>query len=190
MMRIFIALPPPPNTIEQLVRATSPYHPQLNSDVRWLPPESLHLTLRFLGENSAEQVESVRKALLQLSDLPGFELSFTEYGVFPTWKSPSTIWVGIEKNNDLYNLYHTIEILMGACGHQAERKAFHPHLTFGRVRKNPSRETADRIRSMFQNTSPNPPIAPYQACHVVLFQSILKPDGAHYRALQTIKLQR
>ncbi|MEE4193562.1 MAG: RNA 2',3'-cyclic phosphodiesterase [Anaerolineae bacterium] len=189
-MRIFIALPLPKATLQQLIRTTSIYHPQLKNEVRWLSPESLHLTLRFLGENQPDQVEAVRNALLQLSSLPCFLMNFSAYGVFPTWKSPSTIWLGIEKNNNLSNLYHMIETMMSACGYQPERKPFHPHLTFGRVRKKPSPEAADRIRSVFQNTTPNPPIAPFQARHVVLFQSILKSEGAQYRALQTIELQR
>lgn len=188
-MRAFIALPLPQTTLQQLIRTTAGLRPKIKKGVRWVSPDNMHLTLRFLGESDPERLEELQEKLQSLMDQPAFELKFTTFGVFPTWKTPSVIWLGFEENNELKHLQHTIETYTRECGFLAEKKAFHPHLTLARVKRPPALSIADQIKHLFKET-PAPLIPPFQADHVVLFQSILSPQGAQYKALQTIKLSR
>lgn len=188
-MRIFIAVTLPPPLIQQLARTSVDFHPKIKTGVRWVPPTNIHLTLRFLGESNEAQVRNLKEKMSSLAKLPAFDINTTHYGVFPAWKAPAAIWLGIEKNEDLENLQQSIETLVQDCGFLPEKKAFHPHLTLARVKRNPSPVTISQIRKAFESTCPLLNF-PFQVYHVVLFQSILRPQGALYQALYTVELQR
>ena len=188
-MRIFIAIPLPKPTIHQLVRASSSQRPKITSGVRWVPPENLHLTLRFLGETSPEVVSDLTMQLDALGKLPSFDLAFTEYGVFPKWNAPTSIWLGVNKTDDLLNIHRTVELMVRDCGFRADKRPFTPHLTVVRVKRNPSSTTVSQIQEAFKNT-PSPVKVGFPACHVVLFQSILSPQGSQYNAIHTVDLKQ
>ena len=189
-MRTFIALTLPPHILHQIIRTTAGFHSQIKNGVRWTPPENLHLTLRFLGESNPDRLVDLQEKLEQLRKHPAFEITFKRYGVFPAWKSPSTIWLGVEKNSDLENLAKTVETMAREVGFRPEKKPFRPHITIARVKRNPSPFTVQQIKRTFKEQAGKPQILLFQACHVVLFQSILKPQGAQYKALQTLELSR
>ena len=188
-MRTFIALPLPTPIAQQLVRSLAPRHARIQAGVRWVPPENMHLTLRFLGETSNRQVFDLVSRLDQLQDLPAFDLSFSRFGVFPAWKSPNTIWLGFEKTSDLENLADTTESIVRTCDFPHENKPFTPHLTVARVKRNPQSNTVAQIKETFFD-APTPVNYGFQACHVVLFQSILSSEGAKYQAIHTVNLKQ
>lgn len=187
-MRTFIAIPLPKPITQQLVRSFAPHQSRMTSGVRWVPPENMHLTLRFLGETNDVQLSALINQLDQLQHLPVFELAFTRFGVFPAWKSPNTIWLGFEKTSDLENAQQTTESIVRTCGYQHEKKPFTPHLTIARVKRNPNPDTVALIKETFYEAPP-PVNDRFQACHVVLFQSILSSQGAKYQAIHTVSLR-
>lgn len=188
-MRIFIAIPLPKNIHQQLIQTTAGLRSKTTNDIRWTPSRNLHLTLRFLGESNPERLLKLQEKLQQLHDLTAPDLSFTNYGVFPSWKAPTTIWLGLEKNSDLEHLQCRVETIARECDYQPEKKPFRPHLTLARVKRNPSSSTVEQTKHLFKDAPP-PKISAFQARHVVLFQSILSPKGAQYKALHTFELQQ
>ena len=189
-MRTFVALPIPAKVLQQIINATVEMRTTIKDGVRWTPPENLHLTLRFLGESNLEQLEKLQDQLGQLQELPAFNLNFTKYGVFPAWKRPSALWLGINKSSDLENLAKTVDTMAINVGYRSNKKPFRPHITLARIKRNPSAATIEQISQTFREKTASPHISSFQACHVVLFQSILSQEGAKYKALQTIELER
>jgi 2'-5' RNA ligase len=187
-MRTFIALPLPNPIIHQLSRVIAPYQGQLKKGLRWVSPDTMHLTLRFLGESTFQQVIDLRNALQSVSNHGAIHLQFSQFGVFPNWKQPTTLWVGFEPNAQLVALQQMIEQIVRECGYLPEKKPFHPHLTVARVQRPPTETTIQQIQQAFSST-PTPPIGRFEAGHVVLFESILSREGAKHQVLQSIALQ-
>lgn len=187
-MRTFVALPLPTPVIHQLSRVIAPYQGQLKKGVRWVTPDTMHLTLRFLGESTFQQVIDLRNALQSVSNQDAIRLQFSQFGVFPHWKQPATLWIGFEPNTQLVELQQTIEQIVRECGYPPEKKAFHPHLTVARVQRPPAETTIRQIQQAF-SAAPTPPISQFEAGHVVLFESILNREGAKHQVLQSIALQ-
>ncbi len=129
-MRIFIALDIDDPIRERLqlfmdgVRGFAP-------DARWVRPESLHVTLKFIGNKSAEEVEQIRQALTRIS-ARATEISFRGYGFFPTAKAPRVFWVGVEAGPQLAALAKSVDEATAALGVPKEEHAFGPHLTLAR----------------------------------------------------------
>ena len=73
---------------------------RVRADARWVRPESLHVTLKFIGNKSAEEVEDIKQALTRIS-AGAIEISFRGYGFFPTSKAPRVFWIGVEAGPQL-----------------------------------------------------------------------------------------
>jgi len=129
-MRVFIAL-----DIDDVIRKRL----QLFLDgvhgfaphARWVRPESMHVTLKFIGEKSAESVEEIKHALARIQG-GVIEISFRGYGFFPTSKAARVFWVGIEAGSQLAALAKSVDEAMAALGVPKEEHAFSPHLTLAR----------------------------------------------------------
>src|SRR5579863_842019 len=77
-------------------------------DARWVRPESLHVTLKFIGEQSDAQVEEIRRALTAI-EADSFEMNFRGYGFFPTARAPRVFWIGIEADSKLTCLAGSVD---------------------------------------------------------------------------------
>lgn len=129
-MRVFIAL-----DIDDAIRASiqrfmdgvSGFAP----DARWVRPESLHVTLKFIGNKSPEAVEEIKRALSAIT-VDAFEISFRGFGFFPTAKSPRVFWLGIAAGPQLAALAKSVDEIMAALDVPKEEHAFSPHLTLAR----------------------------------------------------------
>ncbi len=83
-------------------------------DARWARPESLHMTLKFIGEKPPETVEQIKASLAQVEG-NAMEITFRGYGFFPTAKSPRVFWVGIEAGRELASLACRINWRYSPC---------------------------------------------------------------------------
>jgi 2'-5' RNA ligase len=103
----------------------------------WSRPDSIHLTLKFLGEIPKSRVERLSKALsIAARVLESFPISVQGSGVFPTHGAPRVLWIGIEDLNDkLGELYRRLDDECAKAGFKKEARPFHPHLTVARLRK-------------------------------------------------------
>lgn len=97
-------------------------------DVRWVTVESLHITLKFIGEQKAEQVEAIGERLRRIEG-PAIEIRFAAHGFFPTAKAPRVFWIGIESGPQLAQLARDIDAATAELGVPREERAFSPHLT-------------------------------------------------------------
>src|SRR6266404_1714886 len=100
-------------------------------EVRWVAVESLHVTLKFIGEKPDSVVAEIEKALRMISAEP-FEISFRGYGFFPTARAARVFWIGIEAGEGLGLLARVVEEQLARIGIAKEDRAFSPHLTLAR----------------------------------------------------------
>ena len=146
--------------------------------VRWVKPEGLHLTLKFLGETDADKIAPVKKALDQVSStVTGFEIAYGKSGVFPSPKKARVFWVGLRAGVEAVSaLAAKIEPAMSLCGFAPEKRQFTPHLTIGRarglVKEDLARRFLDEERTFITT--------PYLVKKVILYESKLTPRGAIY----------
>jgi 2'-5' RNA ligase len=115
------------------------------SDVKWVEPENIHVTLLFLGEVDEREVPAVCRAVAdQLREQPAFSLSVEGVGCFPNSRRPRVLWIGVgEGTQELCAIHDTLEppLLDLGCYRREERK-YTPHITLGRVKTD---RPADRL---------------------------------------------
>jgi 2'-5' RNA ligase len=105
------------------------------SDVAWTPPENLHLTLKFLGDVMPARLESLAARLAEIAAAqPPFALTVAGVGAFPSFRRPRILWIGAAAPA-VGPLAATVDRACAAEGFAPETRAFHPHLTLGRVRQ-------------------------------------------------------
>ena len=129
-MRIFIALDIDEalrERIQRFLEGVRGFAP----DARWVRPESLHVTLKFIWEKPDETVEEIKRTLSTIQ-AESLDLTFRGYGFFPTLKSARVFWVGIESGPQLGNLAKKIDDATAALGIPKENHEFNPHLTLAR----------------------------------------------------------
>jgi 2'-5' RNA ligase len=198
-MRLFIALELPPEARS----AAGEVARQLKSsgaEVKWVKPESMHLTLKFLGETPDGRAPEIAGALAgAVEGKPGLELAIKGCGAFPGDNKPQVVWLGLEGQVEgLKDLAAAIEGEMDLIGFPPERRSFKAHLTLGRLRRGPKRgrrggrggKPADSpvllaraIAGLKEYQGPA-----FRADKVVLIKSTLTPAGPIYEPLAEFKL--
>jgi 2'-5' RNA ligase len=154
-------------------------------EVRWLPKSNIHLTLKFLGNTEESQVESIAAALRdELRLFSPCSINAKGLGVFPDFRRPKILWVGLI-GAPLTQLAARVESALMPLGFPPEQRAFAPHLTIGRWRERsrPAKNLRQEIASWSD--------IEFGACavrQIVLFQSVLRPQGATYSGLKTLQL--
>jgi len=129
-MRIFLAFDISDSIRERIVRYMDGVR-GFAPDARWVRPESLHVTLKFIGEKKPEAVEDIKRVLAEIHGSP-FEISFRGHGFFPTAKAARVFWIGIQAAPDLAKLAGAVDEATHQLGIPKEEHAFSPHLTLAR----------------------------------------------------------
>jgi len=195
-MRLFIALDIDDAIRERLARFIEGVR-GFAPDSRWARPESLHVTLKFIGEKPDPTAEQIKQALNAISS-SAFELQFRGYGFFPSPKSARVFWAGIAAGSQLAALAATVDEKMGALGIPKEEHAFSPHLTLARDAGgsgSPRRHKRDGALRTFQHLQeklaalPAPEFGTMMAREFFLYQSQLSPKGSKYTKLARFALQ-
>jgi 2'-5' RNA ligase len=194
-MRIFVAL-----DIEEAIRdRISRFMDGVREfapDARWVRPESLHVTLKFIGEKPAEAVEQIKKALAAVQGQP-VEMSFRGHGFFPTAKSARVFWVGIESGPALASLANAVDDVTAGLGIPKEERAFNAHLTLARGgggSGSPRRQNGDRSNKNFQRLQEklsalsSPDFGTMTAHEFFLYQSQLSRGGSRYTKIARFAL--
>ncbi len=183
--RIFIAVPVPDELIRQLSSLINQLK-RLNGDVKWVRPETIHLTLKFLGNVPVSRLEEVFSGVAVASAGTGpFELVAEQLGVFPSQSQPRVFWVGFGDQGlqDLVRLQNRIEQTMARLGFPEEKRPFTPHLTLGRVR---SLKHVKPLVQAFSGLRFGPMTLPVNRVQVM--RSQLRPEGARYTVLRVVEL--
>jgi 2'-5' RNA ligase len=180
MIRAFIALELPAAVVEMLGDLQSALKGQ-GLKLRWVPPANMHLTLKFLGDVSAEQLQAVERVIHELSGRQtAFSLESKGLGVFPSVKKARVLWSGIHGDVErLAALQSDLDKALEGIGFAPDYRHFKGHLTLGRVKGRPDgKKLASAITACGGFTSSSWPVE-----RLVLFKSDLKPTGAVYSKL-------
>jgi 2'-5' RNA ligase len=189
-MRLFVALDIEDNVRDRLnrfvdgVRGFSP-------EARWVKPESLHVTLKFIGEKTEPEVERIQQALQTIA-ADRFELKFRGYGFFPGARAARVFWVGIEAGCELTTLVASVDKTLAQVDILKEEHAFSPHLTLARRgggSGSPQKQKGDHPNRGFAKLQekldalPAPEFGTMPAREFFLYQSKLSPKGSTYAKL-------
>ena len=157
--------------------------------VRWVRPEGIHLTLKFLGDVPADQIGEITRALEKsCQGFAPFSLSCGGLGCFPTLKRPRVVWVGIqEETGTLAQLQKAIEENVAPLGYPTEKRKFSPHLTLGRVQRRVSSGDRRRLGELV-GASEIGMLGQMEVRSVNLIRSDLRPSGAVYTRLAEVEL--
>lgn len=180
-VRAFVALPvePPPPLRSQLRKIST-----LGRVVRAVRPESLHITLRFLGDISAEQLPAADAAVRQATDgAKQVPLLFRGLGAFPSPERPAVLWAGLEQAASVEALAERLSAALDAAGFPPDRRGFRPHLTLARIRARPPASVFELLAAQAETD-----YGQTVGQDVVLYQSELRPEGARHTALETVCL--
>jgi 2'-5' RNA ligase len=194
-MRIFVAL----DLDEEIRKRIQLFVDEVRGcapSARWIAPESLHITLKFIGEKPEPSVKQIDGALGQLAFTP-FRVTFGGTGFFPTPEAARVFWAGIEAEPGLAELAHKIEDSLVQLGIPKEPRAFSPHLTLARGSGEsgaPGRQKGDKPNRQFaslqQRLDHCPPtnFGTMTPQEFFLYRSQLSPKGSRYTKIAQYRL--
>jgi RNA 2',3'-cyclic 3'-phosphodiesterase len=134
-VRLFIALTPPPTVQREVWEAFAPLRAR-PLPVKWVPPENVHLTLKFLGDVAAERQPDIVGALASAAQgTKTIALVVRGAGAFPNARAPRVVWAGIEPDPAIEILADRVERSCAPLGFPPEGRLFRPHLTIGRAER-------------------------------------------------------
>ncbi|HWV56047.1 MAG TPA: RNA 2',3'-cyclic phosphodiesterase, partial [Longimicrobiales bacterium] len=149
-MRLFVALNLP-DAERQRIHSVAATLRNAGFPVRWVSAESLHITMKFLGEVRHDRVGSVVGAVeAAASKTPAFDLGLGGFGAFPALRRPRVIWLGAEATPELRCLKHDLEWGLGELGFAREVRAFAPHVTLGRAHASSGAGDFRRLQELFE----------------------------------------
>jgi 2'-5' RNA ligase len=195
-MRLFLALDIPDAIRERIARfieGVTGFAP----DARWMKPESLHVTLKFIGEQPDSAVDQIQQSVSEVH-AEACEINFRSYGFFPTAKSPRVFWIGVESGPQLATLAAAIDDKLSSLGVEKELRPFSPHLTLARAAGasgSPRRIKSDAPNRIFHHLQeklaarPTPEFGTMTPREFFLYQSQLSPKGSKYTKLATFDLK-
>jgi RNA 2',3'-cyclic 3'-phosphodiesterase len=136
LIRSFIAIELPPEVKSDLDSLQKMLITKQQDWIKWVSPESMHITLKFLGDVASDKIDEIKMGIEESSvGIPPFNLQIKGLGVFPNLKRMQIIWVGIAGDiSYLKQIQKNIENNLSILGYPAENREFTPHLTLGRIR--------------------------------------------------------
>ena len=154
--------------------------------VSWVPPANLHVTLKFLGWARPEVARAIQdRVAAGLVGRKAVEIEAVGTGAFPSTHAAKVLWVGVrDGSGQLATLARDIDQWMAGLGFERETRAFHPHVTLGRVRDAGGAECADLLGSAGAQSFGGSWIK-----EVVLYESVTKSTGSEYTALFRMPLE-
>jgi RNA 2',3'-cyclic 3'-phosphodiesterase len=191
-MRLFVALDIEPE-IRQRIAEFRNQMKAFAPDVRWVGPETFHVTLQFLGET--KKLEEIQTALSRVQGSP-IQLTFRNTGFFPNPKSPRVFWVGIESDRQLHDLVNSVAAELQPLGFERDAGPYKPHLTMarsgsGRPRPVAGEHTAfglQHVRVKVESLA-SLEFGTMTAREFFLYESKTMPTGAKYTKLARFPLQ-
>lgn len=179
-MRLFVAINLKDEERRKLYKAAAPLR-QSDMPVRWVEQSALHMTLKFLGEVRAPDVDAVMRAVAAVAaKAVPHDVRLAGFGAFPTIRRPHVIWAGAEATPELRSLKHDLEWELAALGFERELRAFQPHITLGRARED---SEAGEFRDLEELLGGIRYKGKVQIRHVDLMSSRLTDAGARYEIL-------
>lgn len=176
MHRLFVAVPPPEDIRDLLVDAMDD-----SPELRWVPDDNLHLTLRFIGEVERPLAEDIAEALKRVR-FESFDLRLAGVGQFEQ-RNGGALWAAVEPREPVAALAAKVERACQSAGLEPERRAFHPHITIARWNRRSAAAASgfiERNRGLRSDF--------FRVDSFTLFESRLSRHGAHYEAVASYPL--
>jgi RNA 2',3'-cyclic 3'-phosphodiesterase len=189
-IRVFIAIELPlpiQNSIDSII---SQLKTQNLKAVRWVSAKNIHLTLKFIGEIPAQNINSINTVLSETAtNFKPFDLDISGIGAFPNLHRPRVIWLGLNAPPALSEMQKAIEKGCRSINVLGDDKPFSPHLTIGRIVRDSNPQDLQPIESIIshQNISTVGTLLVKSIC---LFKSDLNPTGSVYTRLSTFPLSK
>jgi 2'-5' RNA ligase len=179
-VRLFVALDVPTEVRERLASLIREFR-ALAPQLKWVRAESLHLTLKFIGETESAKLEGIRAAIGGIRTGTAFQVRYQGLGFFPNEKHPRVFWAGIRAERELVQLASGVDAALAALGFVREERPFAPHLTLARL---DGTRLPEPFRDAFA-THAKQEFGAAQATEFQLIESKLKSAGAEYTTVQT-----
>jgi 2'-5' RNA ligase len=187
LWRLFIAAELPADVRRTLGHIQDGLGQQV-APVAWVAPQALHLTLQFLGELEQQRVAQIAAILEQLAAFRQPRLALDHAGAFPNLRRPQVVWYGLRGDLALLAELHSyLGSALERLGMPRERRAWHPHVTLGRVRRGASASQQAAIGQAVA-ALPVATLSDWPLARVSLFRSELLPAGARHSVLASVEL--
>ena len=179
-MRLFVALEIPEPVRERLAALIVAMRPAATK-AKWVRPENLHVTLKFLGEAAPEKLNAIGEALCCARSEAPIEVRFRGLGSFPNEKRTRVLWAGVEGSANLAALAASVDSVVASAGFPKETRPFFPHLTLARF--DPPGIPPALSKAITANSTHDFGLLRTGTFHLI--QSKLKPTGAEYTTLRS-----
>ena len=191
MLRSFIAVEIPAEIQSAIANSTASLQEALPKPlIRWVAPQNLHLTLKFLGDVSPASLERLAEVLkVEAAIHMTFSMTVGGFGAFPTPRRARVIWIGLEAPPVLSALQHGVEAAAARLGYSSEERPFSPHLTIGRVGQNNAAADRQKIVSALDKTTVGN-LGTVTVDEIHILKSDLQPGGSVYTKLYTLPLKK
>lgn len=159
----------------------------VETPVSWVRLESIHLTLKFLGYMTEEQIPEIKKCMLiSVEGITPFIINIRGCGVFPNLNYPKVIWLGLKDRTDsLSRLQQGLDNCLEKMDFEREKRKFTPHLTLGRVKSLKGKNQLIRAVHLYKDTE----VGKIDVDRINLIRSQLNPAGAIYTVLEEVRLK-
>ncbi len=183
-MRLFIAVPIEEQIIKNIENFQKRFKDYNFKGIKWVKPEQIHITLKFLGEVKENKTEQIINKLdrINFSDII---LNIQNIGGFPNLNKAKVIWAGVfeqNKNSALPVLANKVDNAMNELGFEKEKRKFKSHITVARIKQKPDKKFIDLLT---QNGTEKD-FGSFTLNQIVLYKSTLLPSGAKYEVLKKI----
>ena len=189
-VRVFVALHLPEIQRRVLEVVIASLREQGLINVRWVHPEGIHLTLKFLGDISESQLELVSRAMTEAAgESAPFHLQLSTLGVFPNLKRARILWCGaVDQLRDLSALQERMEGGLEALGYPREARPFSLHITLGRVRDGNHPPDPALLQQALEACTPSG-TEPWLVNEACLMRTTPLPGGSRYDVIAKAKLR-
>jgi 2'-5' RNA ligase len=187
-MRTFIAIELP-TEIKTILSNMQNELKQAHGDIKWVKPENIHLTLKFLGEIEQDLIKKICSILEATAQkYPSFSLYLSKLGAFPKLQYPRVIWISVTNDQIAINIAQDLEKELLRIGLPAESRPFSTHITLGRLRSGLNRKAlVEKLELINKDIAlPGPE---FNILGLTLFKSTLTPQGPIYEAILSCPLK-
>ena len=187
-MRLFVAVELSDEVRRAAGRSSNALREKLGSRVnaRWVAPENLHVTVRFIGHVADDRADSLIRVVTAPIAASPFDLRLAGCGVFPSSGTPRVIWIGLDEGlSSLTAIHHEMNARLAPLGFEPENRPFSGHLTLARIKDTKRGANAEVRRAISEYQSAR---GRCRVTYATLFRSHLSPSGSRYEPLARIDL--
>ena len=186
-IRAFISIEIP-QEIKEKISLIQEQLKTIETPISWVRLDSIHLTLKFLGNILEEQIPNIKRCIdTAVSGISPFNVNIKGGGVFPNLNHPRVIWLGLEdKTDSLFKIQKGIDNCLEKIGFEPEERGFTPHLTLGRVKSLKGKNQLIRTIHIYKDIE----VGEIYADKIKLMRSQLNPSGAIYTVLEEVGLTK